>query len=289
MPLRVKGFKPEPDPEEEDEVIEQDSTEVDSEPTTSYRSKPSNTTPRQPKRHQPSKLHKSVRERAGVTWTAPPSALAAECERAIREPNFPNDVKGQRLKILYGDLTPLGLKLFEELLLSYWSDNPRMLRGCSQHFLHRLRNAGIKGVGYTSRPNEIALEAIAPFCYVPLSELYRLADELTVTRNKYTEQVTDSNLAHCTDMSNYFVFLLQDAVRTYGNSPQALAIHLNVGIYSDEPIITEEVIIELLQGRQPTHHEIAELAKVIHHPITRKPDPEWLYSAATRTNSNSTN
>lgn len=237
---------------------------------------------------QPKKNLSATRDRAGVTWDLadPPSALAAECERAFREPNFPEDERGQAVKAKYEHLTPLGLTLFTQMLSEYWEGNKAMVKACQEQFFHRLRNAGIIKVGYTQRPNQSAIQAIAPFCYVSLNKLLDYADDLCITPDKKVEtRLNSTNISEFTDgefhtMCSQFVFLLKEAISLYDNNIQALAIQINLGVLPENRIVSANTIQELLDGRQPTQSECADLAKIIRHPITLLPDEKWLCGTA---------
>lgn len=243
---------------------------------------------RNEKPKQPRKNLASSRDRAGVTWCLedPPSALASECERAFRVPNFPEDERGIELKKKYEHLAPLGLTLFTQMLSEYWEGNKAMEKACQEQFFHRLRNAGLKGVGYTSRPNQSAIQAIAPFCHVSLNKLLDYADDLCITPDKKVEtRLNGTNISEFTEgefhiMCSQFVFLLKEAVKLYDNNIQALAIQINLGVQPENRIVSAETIQELLEGRQPTQSECAELAKIIRHPITLLPDEKWLCDTA---------
>ena len=208
--------------------------------------------------------------------------LAAIAERAIRDPKFPDDELGQKLKAKYP--VPMGLYLFADMLKEYWQHDPVRREAASYYSLHRLRNAGIRRGGYTKRPNLELVGAIAPFCHVSIDKLMLYADDLSISIDKsvisnpkpLVESASQNGeLAMC---ETVFVTLLRDAIKCYDNDVRVFAVALNLGIAEENKIVRAPDIEEFLaETRQPTPTEIAELARLIKHPATCNTDPEWLY------------
>lgn len=236
------------------------------------------------KRNHPKRVTQGVRERAGVTWNLnnPPSMLASVVERAIRDPKFPDDEKGQYLKEKYSGAMPLGLYLYADMLREYWEHVPCRREAATYFNLHRLRNSGLKGVGYTRRPNLKIVGAIAPFCHVSIDELLLYADDLSINIDKSAVSAkTPVSLVNIEGESvmceSVFLALLRDAIEKYENNIQAFAIALNLGIAEDKRVVRASNLEELLQGREPTLAEVSELSRMIAHPTTKESDPDWLW------------
>lgn len=268
MPLRVKSVNTE---------------HTEQKPILATSSK--DTVTRSIKKNHPKKITQNVRDRAGVTWDLnnPPSMLAAVAERAIRDPKFPDDERGQALKKKYTDAMPMGLYLFADMLKEYWEHDPVRREAASYYNLHRLRNAGIRGVGYTKRPNLELVGAIAPFCHVSIDNLMLYADDLSISIDKSVNTNTHSPVKSANQdgesvmCETVFVTLLKDAIECYDNDIRVFAVALNLGIAEENKIVRAPDIEEFLATRQPTQTEAAELARLIKHPATCNPDPAWLY------------